>query len=92
MGVNRHGHEDEWIVGSVMEERKIKRRKPKKVLFCEGFGSDAPDTAVGFIAIRVGGGNFVVGNNFVIPVGDVEEAVGAELDVDRAEPVVLGSQ
>ena len=46
------------------------------------FGANAPNTAMGLVTVWVGGWQFVVGNDFVIPVGDVEAAVRAELDVD----------
>ena len=56
------------------------------------FGANAPDAAVGFVTVWVGGWQFVVGDDFVIPVGDVEAAVRAELDINRAEPIVFGGQ
>ena len=34
--------------------------------------------------------NLVVGDDFVIPIDDVEAAIGAEVGGDGAEPLVLG--
>ena len=56
------------------------------------FWANTPDAAVGFVTVWVGGWQFVVGDDFVIPVGDVEAAVRAELDVDGSEPIVFGGQ
>ncbi len=50
--------------------------------------TDAPDAAMGFVAVWIRGGNFVVGNYLIIPIGNVEAAVGAKFNVHRAEPII----
>ena len=45
----------------------------------------APDATVGVIAAVVAEIDFAVLNDRVVPVGDVERAVGSDLGVDRAE-------
>ena len=52
--------------------------------------ADTPDPTSGFITIRVCTWNFVVGDDFIIPIDDVEAAIGAEVGGDGAEPLVLG--
>lgn len=51
---------------------------------------DAPEAAALAVAAGVVEGDFDVGDDAVVEVGDVEGAVGAELDVDGAEPGVAG--
>ena len=57
------------------------------MLFGEGavFKSDAPDSAVDFVAAGIAEVDFAVLDDGVGPVGNVERAVGALLDVDGAE-------
>ena len=55
-----------------------------------GAVADAPDAAVFLVASGVVAGDFVVGDDAVVPVGDVETAVGAEGDGDGAEHGVCG--
>jgi hypothetical protein len=50
----------------------------------------APDATAGFVAVRVRAGDFVVGDDFVVPIDDVERAIGAEVDRDGAKPLVGG--
>ena len=50
---------------------------------------DPPDPAPLAVAAGVGEGDLVVADDPVVEVGDVEGTVGAELDVDRAEPGVV---
>ena len=52
--------------------------------------ADTPDPASGFIPIGVCAWDLVVGDDFVIPIDDVEAAVGAKVGGDGAEPLVLG--
>ena len=50
---------------------------------------DAPDAAAGVVAAVVAEVDFAVLDDRVVPVGDVDRAVGAHLDVYRAERGVL---
>ena len=50
---------------------------------------DAPDPAAGAVAAGMGQGNFVMADDPVVEVGHVKCPVGAQLDVDGPEPVVL---
>ena len=55
--------------------------------------SNPPDTATGAIAIRVFQWDFVVPDDFVVEVRDVEATIGSKLQIDGAEPrVVAGEQ
>ena len=53
---------------------------------------DPPDPAALAVAAGVGQRDLVVADDPVVEVGDVERAVGAELDVDRAEPGVVARE
>ena len=48
-----------------------------------------PDAAAGFVTALVVEGDFVVADDLVVEVGDVEGVVGAELEIDGAEPGVI---
>jgi hypothetical protein len=48
----------------------------------------APDAAAGFVALGMGARDFVVRNDLVVPIDDVEAAVGAERDGDGTKPFV----
>ncbi len=48
-------------------------------------GGDAPDPAAGVVAPRVAEVDLAVLDDRVVPVGDVDRAVGPHLDVDRPE-------
>jgi hypothetical protein len=50
--------------------------------------TDAPDATAGLVAVGVGARDLVVRNDLVVPIDDVERAVGAEVDRDGAEPAV----
>ena len=52
--------------------------------------ADTPDPTSGFITVGVCTWDLVVGDDFVIPIDDVEAAIGAEVGGDGAEPLVLG--
>ena len=51
--------------------------------------ADSPDATVGLVAGGIGARDFVVRDNFIIPVGNVETAIGAELHIDGTEPIVI---
>ena len=53
---------------------------------------DAPDAAALAVALGVVERHFVVADDAVVEVGDVERAVGAELDVDGPEPGVVAGR
>lgn len=54
------------------------------------FGGDAPDASVGVIAAGIAEVDFAVLNDGVVPVGDINCAVGTHFDVDGAEGDVRG--
>src|SRR5207253_93127 len=47
---------------------------------------DPPDSAAGAIAARMVERHFVVADDAVVKVGDVERPIGSELDIDWPEP------
>ena len=51
---------------------------------------DPPYSAVGLVALRVAGRHFVVRDDLVVPVGDIQTSVRAELDVHRAKIFISG--
>ena len=53
-------------------------------------GRDPPDPAAGVVAARVAEIDLAVLDDRVVPVGDVDRAVGPHLDVDRPEGDVRG--
>ena len=73
--------------GAVVEFGEVGRRDARLITV-----TDAPDAAAGFVAVGVRARDFVVRNDFVIPIDDVERAVGAEMHRDRAEPLVVGRE
>ena len=52
------------------------------------FVPDAPDPAAGLIAFGVSTGDFVMRDDFVIPIDDVEAVVGTEMNRNRPKPFV----
>ena len=73
--------------GAVVEFGEVGRRDARLVAV-----TDAPDAAAGFVPVGMRARDFVVRDNFVIPIHDVERAVGAEVHRDRAEPFVGGCE
>jgi len=51
-----------------------------------GIVSDAPDPAAQLVPFGVGPGDFVVGDDLIVPVDDVEAAIGSEREGDGTEP------
>ena len=51
--------------------------------------TDSPDATVGLVAGGIGARDFVVRDDFIIPVGNVEAAIGTEFHIDGAEPIVI---
>ena len=52
-------------------------------------GRDAPDPAVLLVPVGMAQGSLVVPDDGIIPIGNVEGAVGAGLDIDGAEALVV---
>ena len=73
--------------GAVVEAGEVGWRDARLIAV-----ADAPDAAAGFVAVGVRARNFVVRNDFVIPIDNVERAIGTEMHRDRAEPFVGGRQ
>ncbi len=73
-----------------MPDQIVGRRRREHRLRCEraAFGGDAPDAAVFPIAIGVAKAGLVVADDRVVPIAEVQGAVRAELDIDRAEAAV----
>ena len=89
------GEAGEESVGAAEVGRDFLRRKFGEV----GWGgvllavmADAPDTSALFVAVGMTTRDLVVGNDFVIPIDDIEAAVGAEVGRDRAERLVTGEE
>ena len=49
----------------------------------------APDAAVSLVALWVGAREFVVGDDLVVPIGDIEAAVRSEFHIYGTEPIVF---
>jgi len=49
----------------------------------------APYASVGFVSIRVVSVYLIVRYDLVIPVNNIHTAIGSELDINGAEPVIL---
>ncbi len=56
------------------------------------FFHDAPDAAALAVAAGVVEGDFVVADDAVVEIGDVERAVGAEGEIDGAEPGIVAGK
>ena len=52
------------------------------------FMTHPPDASAAFVAIGMVARHFIVRNDLVVPVHDVEAAIGAELNRDRPKPRV----
>ena len=52
----------------------------------------SPNSAVGLVSRGIGAWNLVVRHHFVVPVSDIETAVGAEGEIYGTEPIVLTFQ
>ena len=54
--------------------------------------ANPPNPAAGAVSTRVVEGHLVVANNAVVEVGDVEGAIRAHAEIDRAKPGICSSQ
>src|SRR5688572_21114389 len=54
------------------------------------FHGDAPDAAVGFVAVGMAEASLVMADDRIVPITDVERAFGTELCVYRAEGAIGG--
>ena len=52
----------------------------------------APNTSAAFVSIRMFARDFVVRNNFVVPIDDVEAVIWTEMNSNWSEPWVVTSQ
>ncbi len=66
-----------------------RRRRRGRLLAVGPAVDDPPDPAARAVAARVVQVDLVMADDPVVEVGDVERAVGAQLDIHRPEPVVL---
>jgi hypothetical protein len=71
----------------VTELRQVRRGDTWLVLV-----PHAPDAAAGLVAVGMGARDLVVRNDLVVPVNDVERAVGPERDGDGPEPRIVGDE
>ena len=71
----------------VGQSREVRRRDSRLVTV-----SHAPDAAAGLVAVRMRAGYLVMRDDLVVPIDDVEGAVGSERHRDRSEPAVVGGK
>ena len=54
--------------------------------------SDAPDAAAGAVASRMFERHFVMADDAIVEISDIERAVGTELNVHGAEPGIIAGE
>ena len=77
---------DQFVDGRLGAVDRGRRRRRLAVITAV---NDTPDPPALAVAAGVSQRHLVMADDLVVEVGDVEGAVGAELDVDRVKPVVL---